>query len=433
MIKLDKVMGGFDLRQIISTSTFRQSGITLAGTITNGALSAVFYILSARILGPASFGLFTIAIATLTLIADIGDLGTDTGLVRFIGKYTKKSKQKVARFLKLGLEVKLAVWLVVFIIGWFSAPFISSTFFTKSELSLPLRISFIGVGSYLLYSFIIHALQGFQKFWAWSGFQIGQGIVRVLAVLGLAFYSKLNLETTLGVLVATPLLAFLLGLFLIPMNFFKARKEISVAREFFQYNKWVAAFTAVAALGARMDTFISARLLAASEVGIYGAAHKLVAIVPQLVGAFGTVMAPKMAGMGSVDDFFSYLKKSQILVLGISGLGALSIPIVLVLIPLLFGQEYIAAGPIFVVLLFAMLFFLISVPVHMAVIYYYSYPKLFFWISLGHLAIILVVGWILISLFGVMGAAFTVLIGHIFNFAVPAVWVWRKVKSSRVL
>ena len=420
----------FDIRKISKTATFRQALITFFGTITNGALSAVFYILAARILGPANFGLLTIAIATLTLIADIGGLGTDTGLVRFVGKYVKKSKDKVSRFLKLGLEVKVAVWLLVLITGWALAPLISKTIFAKPQLILPLRISFIGVGSYLLYSFILHALQGFQKFWTWSGFQIGSSGIRVLVVLILFIYSKLNLETTLAVFVSVPLLAFLVGLFLLPINFFKVKKETSVAKEFFKYNKWVAAFTAVAAVGARLDTFISARLLTAADVGVYGAAHKMAAIIPQLVGALGTVIAPKMAGMGKIKDLVSYFKKTQLLVLGISLLGILSIPLVLFFIPILLGSEYAASGELFVVLLFAMLIFLISVPVHMAVIYYFSYPKLFLWISLGHLVIIAGGGWVLISSFGAMGAAFTVLIGHIFNFVVPAVWVLSKIRKS---
>ena len=112
-------------------------------------------------------------------------------------------------------------------------------------------------------------------------------------------------------------------------------------------------------------------------------------------------------------------------------MGVLSIPVVLFFIPILFGKEYVASGPPFVVLLFAMLIFLFSVPLHMAVIYYFSYPKLFFWVSLGHLAIIAGLGWVLISSFGAMGAAFTVLVGNIFNFVVPATWVLLKIRSSR--
>ena len=100
---------------IFATSTLRQSAITFSGTVINGALGALFYILVARFLGPISFGLFSVAISVLTLIGDIGDLGTNTGLVRFVGKYLRRNPNKAKKFLKLGLEVKIAVsFLIIF-------------------------------------------------------------------------------------------------------------------------------------------------------------------------------------------------------------------------------------------------------------------------------------------------------------------------------
>ena len=97
------------MKSIFATATFRQSGITFTGTLINGVLGAVFYILVARFLGPASYGLLAVTITVLTLVADIGDLGTDTGLVRFVGKFINTDKLKAYRFLKLGLKVKLLV------------------------------------------------------------------------------------------------------------------------------------------------------------------------------------------------------------------------------------------------------------------------------------------------------------------------------------
>ena len=76
-----------------------------------------------------------------------------------------------------------------------------------------------------------------------------------------------------------------------------------------------------------------------------------------------------------------------------------------------------------------MLVFLISVPVHMSVMYYFAKPKLFFWLSAVHLTIILGLGWNLISLYGAMGAAITVLVGQVINFLIPVVWVLRETRK----
>ena len=419
------------IKSIFATATFKQSSITFAGTMINAVLGGVFYILVARFLGPSSYGLLAVTIAILTLVADIGDLGTDTGLVRFVGEYIDKDKVKAFRFLKLGLEVKLIVSIFVIIAGYFLAPVIAIVIFSKPILTDPLRIAFLGVGSLLLFSFTTHTLQALQKFVSWSAIQVVTNLIRLFIIVVLYYLAKLNIESTLSVYIAMPLLGFVFGLFIIKPNFLNVSGEGKVAKEFIHYNKWIAAFTLIAAIGSRLDTFITARLLSAAQLGIYSAANQIVQIVPQVVAAVGTVVAPKIASMGKLADLVSYLKKIQVMVIGLSILGVLSIPIVVYLIPLLFGPEYIDSIPVFIVLLFAMLVFLISVPVHNAVFYYFSYPRLFLYLSIIHLTTVGVVGWYAISVYGVIGAATVVLLGQIVNLTIPAAWVFRKIRFQQ--
>ena len=116
------------------------------------------------------------------------------------------------------------------------------------------------------------------------------------------------------------------------------------------------------------------------------------------------------------------------MMLGISLLGIISIPVLAFLVPYIFGSEYLGSIPIFVILFLGELIFLISVPVHSAVFYYFSYPRLFFWLSLVHLMITVFGGWYLISLYGALGAAYIVAVGNIVNFLIPLLWVLKKLK-----
>ena len=413
---------------IFATNTLRQSAVTFSGTVINGALGALFYILVARFLGPISFGLFSVAITVLTLIGDIGDLGTNTGLVRFVGKYLRRNPNKAKKFLKLGLEVKIAVSLLIIFVGFIFAPVISEKIFLRTELAVPLRFAFVGICTYLLFSYITYSFQAMQKFWWWSGLQVLTNFLRVVGIVFLLLGGALNLDRVMIVYILVPFLGFVLGVNFLPKNFFQVKNEISVSKEFFHYNKWVAAFSLVAAIAARLDIFISARLLSAVDLGLYSAAGQLVQIVPQIAGALGTVIAPKMAEMGNIKGLVLYLKKTQFMVLGIAFLGLASIPLFSYLIPILYGKAYLGSVPIFVILLIAMLVFLISIPIHNVVFYYFSKPALFFWLSVGHLAIIAFLGWYLILRFGAVGGAATVLVGTTFNFIVPAFWVIRKIK-----
>ena len=428
---LNRIPGYSVIEGIFLTATFRQSGITFIGTFINGILGAAFYILSARFLGPALFGLLSVSLVTLALVADIGDFGTNTGLVRFVSKFANEDLEKANRFLKLGFKVKLAVSVLVIISGFFLAPYIADKIFSKHELVTPLRISFVGVSTTWFFSFITVTLQSFQKFWKWSGIQIMTNFLRLSAVVILLLLGKLGLHSSLLSYIIMPFIGFLMGLTLIPKGFIKAKNEFALTREFFQYNKWVALFIVISSVGSRLDTFLSARLLTAAEVGLYSAATQLTQVVPQIIGAIGTVISPKIAGMRDIKTLLTYYKKTQLFVIGLSLLGLLAIPIATLIIPILYGKEYLGTISIFIVLLCAMLIFLISVPIHNVVLYYFSYPKLFSWMSGWHLIVIFVLGWIFIERFGVIGGAIAVLVAQTFDFIIPAIWVYRKVNNKQ--
>ncbi len=407
---------------ILKTKTVIQSSITFTGTAITGILGVLFYILVARFLGPDEFGILMISIATITMLADIANLGTDTGLIRFVGKHYPSDFNKSLQFMKLGLEVKVLVGLSIIIVGWMLVPYISDNFFQKPTLVLPLRLSLFGVFSALLFSFVTHSLQAMQKFISWSLINVFMNGLRLLVILILISQSVLNLDAVLIAYIIMPFLGFLIGSLFLP-RFLLVKNETVVADEFFRYNRWIAIFTLMAAVSSRLDTFISGRLLSLEQVGIYSAANQLTSIMPQMIFALATVVAPKLASFNSDLDAIKYLKKLQLFVVGLSVVGLLFIPVGAFLLPLFFGVAYQQSVMPFIILLLAQLIFLISLPAHQAVFYYFAYPKLFVWVALGNLLIIAMLGWVLISTYGMVGAAVTVLIGNIFNLVVPGLWV----------
>lgn len=422
--------GSFNLlKKLLKTATFRQSSVTITGSVINGGLGAFFYVLVARFLGPSDFGLLIISITTLTLISDIADFGTNTGLIRFVSANIIKDKSKALKFLKLSLELKLLIWVFVIVFGFFTSPFIADKIFGKPELLVALRLVMVGVGGSLLFSFATSSLQALQKFFFWSIINITSNLLRLSLIILLLFYQQLSLENTVISYIILPFLGFFFSLLLLPTrNFLAVKDEKKVAPEFFKFSKWVGLFTIIAAVTARLDTFISARLLSSTDVGIYGAANQLVTFVPQLVAALGTVAAPKFSSFDSLDKMVTFFKKFQMFVFAITILGLLAIPLSFYFIPLFLGQAYSESIPVFIVLLFGMLVFLISVPVHNSIIYYFAKPQLFLWLSVGHLLIVGFLGYFMILNFGVMGAAFTVLAGNLFNFVIPLFWFLKKIR-----
>lgn len=418
------------LRSVLGTATFRQSTVSFVGTFLNGLLGALFYIVVARLLGPANFGLLTVSIVTLTLISDIADMGTNTGLIRFVSSNLVSEREKALRFLKLSLEVKIVFWIITLSFVFFFAPFIANYIFHKNELIIPFRLVSFGVGGALLFSYATASLQAFQKYFIWSLINILTNSLRLILITILGIYSIHNLENALIVYILLPFFGFFITLWILPTKkILSSKNELNLSKQLFSYNFPVAIFTIIAAFSARLDTYLSASLLPAREVGIYGVANQLVQVVPQLVAALGLVAAPKFSSFQSDKQMLIYLKKFQLLVLGLFLLGILSIPISIYLIPFILGSEYQQAITPFIFLFLAMLIFLFSVPVHNSVIFYYGRPDVFIWVSVGHLLIIAGLGYFMISNYGVLGASLTVLIGTTFNFLYPLIWLLIKLKK----
>ncbi len=415
------------LQKVITTATWKQSQITILGTLINGGLGLIFYILIARFLGPSDFGLLVVSIVFLTLLADVVEFGTNTGLVRYVS--ANVNKEKALKFLKLGLEFKIIIWIIVLSIGFLSAPLIASSIFQKNELIAPLQLVMFGVGGALLLSYATSSLQAFQKYFIWSLVNICTNLFRLLIIILLFSMGQLNLYSGLLTFIILPFFGFSLALLFLPINqILRVKNELRVAKEFFKYNMGVGVFTIIAAISARLDTFLSARLLSSSDLGIYAAANQLVQVIPQLVGALGIVAAPKLASFTNNKDMIVYLKKFQLFVFGISLLAMIAIPLSFYFIHFLYGKEYLPAITAFIILFIAMLIFLISVPIHNSILFYFGKPSVFVWISIGHLIITGVVGYLLISNYGVIGAATTVLIGMIFNLIAPLCWFLIKIK-----
>jgi O-antigen/teichoic acid export membrane protein len=418
---------------VMSTSTFRQSSLTFTATFINGLLGMIFYIFLARKFGPFNFGLFSLSITVLALVADIGNFGINTGIVNFVSKYFNTDYSKSLKFMKLGLYSKVTMALIVLLGGYFFAPFLSNKVFAKPELLIPFRLISIGVGTTWMFSFTTSYYQASQKFVSWGAVQIFTNLIRLVSVLYLAQVAKLTLYSAIICYISAPLIGFLVSFINISMDFLKEKLESSIRGEFFNYNKWVAIFSGIAAFSSRTDTFVLGRLVTPTGIGIYSAANQLVQVVPQLIGAIGTVVAPKFSSFSSQKVMLEYFKKLQVMVGGIAIFILICTPLVRIIINSFFGEAYRNSFAIFMILLLAMLIFLISVPVHNAIIYYYSYPKLFTYLSILNFAVVATASIYLTLNFGYKATACAILLGNSVNFIIPLVWFLRKVQSQNRL
>ena len=94
-------------KDLIKTTTIRQSFITTFSIVTNGVLAAVFYLAAAKVLGAHDYGLFSLSAATVAIMSVVFDFGNDKGVVKFVSQYGPDS-EKSGKVLKAVFFTKLA-------------------------------------------------------------------------------------------------------------------------------------------------------------------------------------------------------------------------------------------------------------------------------------------------------------------------------------
>jgi len=159
------------------------------GNASSTVILAVGAILVARLLGPFSFGLYTLAVAIPSLLVVLADVGMNSALVRLPARLRSEGDHaQASRLVKLGFLLKLAISTAASIVCYAGSTAIASIVLNRPELT-----PFIQLASLMIV---------FQAIWdATNNIFIGQDLMQYSASVQI-------LQATLkGVL--APVLVFL--------------------------------------------------------------------------------------------------------------------------------------------------------------------------------------------------------------------------------
>ena len=83
----------------------KSSLIVFIGLFLSRILNYLYRIIIARNIGPEAFGLFTLAVTTLTLLIHVSSMGLTEGLVRYVAIYRgEKENDKIKYLFRLTLS-----------------------------------------------------------------------------------------------------------------------------------------------------------------------------------------------------------------------------------------------------------------------------------------------------------------------------------------
>ena len=399
-----------DIIQLSKSKIAKDSAIVLTGNILGAGLGFIATILIVRTLGPAQFGLFSVALAVMAIASQFSDFGIGTGLVRFASSYLKNDNQKANLMFKVSLKLKLIITTLVFLIGFFVSESLAVHVFGKPELIFPLKLAFIGAFGASLVAYITATLQARQSFKKFTLVNILNPLGK-LTLIGLLFLTyKLNLLSALTTVIILPFIAFLIGSLIIPRDFLRAKGDENEAfHELFHFSKWILVSVFCVMIFNRLDVFMLAYFKTTEIVGYYSAAYTFAFVFPLITGTITTILLPKVSELSEKEQLREYTKKSlkftTPIIFPLIFLLFISRPVIL----FIYGSEYLPSAIIFQILICSFALSIVINPIGL-IIYSLNTPEILAYLNIMQLGFNFFGNLFLIPPYGAVGAAIATLL-----------------------
>lgn len=328
---------------------FNNTAVQLIGKILSTALNLFTFAIITRELGQSGFGAYTTVITFLSFFAILADLGLTLVTVQMLGEEKKDHNRTLGNLFGLRLTSSLLM------IGL--APLLVTAFNYSQEIKLGVAIAAA--------SFVFNALNQvmvglFQTKLKMDRVAWAETLSRVTMLLSVIAIIKLNWGLQ-GVLLATSFAGFISFI----LHYYFARK-FAYIRPIFNWQEWkkilklswpLTITIALNLIYLRADTLLLSLFKSQAEVGLYGAAYKIIDVLSSLPFMFAGVILPLLVTAWQEKNKVGF---NNILQKSFDILAMAAIPMVVgvqfladEIMVLIAGAEFQSAGNIFRLLIFA--------------------------------------------------------------------------------
>jgi O-antigen/teichoic acid export membrane protein len=393
------------------SEALRQSITLLVGTTLTGIIMAVAMIIVSRALGPTLFGVFSVSIAIMSLLAKCIDLGLNQLIPRLLNKWHSQP-QKTEAFISQVLYWKVRLVGVTIAVGVLSIPFLTQAL-NYPHIDMILW-SIAGALSLGLYEYVYLLLSAKHLFGWVNVLGISQAIIKITGFGLLFLLATGNLNGIAAVYYLAPFISSLaVGWQFKNWMWVKptpAPKEVrNVMFTFLNH-----AFVGVIAMTliANLDVLLVQRSLNTFDTGIYAGATRIASFIGFATAAIGGVLNNRASRYRDTATLKKYLIKSTALI-GLAVFGfLLYLPFARLSLVLTIGPEYLPGLQVLTILVFNAFLSLAIVP-YISFFYAVEHPEYFSLGGILQVAIIIVGNWWFLPIYGIEAAAWTKVISQV--------------------
>ena len=370
-------------------------------TVSLGAITAI---LLARWLGPELRGELALILLTLSLATLIFQFGFPEASIYILGSNDHESRTNELVIIGIGIAIAIIFIALTMLLVALISPI-------NQELYIVL--SFTG-GISILVTFLRHTFLAKKFFHLYNITVATEGIVYLAGIISLKLYGELNLINAIMAYVLSLLLALIVSMLFLDIDFSKKQKgsiEISKVLKICIAKGKHFFIVGLGGFGTqRLNYFLLEQLSGIRSVGLFAAASTLPSFIGMIPQQVATVAYSHVATSGKEKSPLKIVKSIiQVLFIGLFLTVTLLAFYADSLVVLVFGDEFSSIGDTMVVLCLAVgLSGIGSVCVN--ALSGFGMPQVGTYMTMISIPCLLIFGVILIPVYGLLGAALSLMI-----------------------
>lgn len=400
----------------LKSKTAKDSMLTLSGNLIAQFLSLFVIIIVSRFLSVAEYGIYSVLNNISSFVQDMADMGMNGAITRFVAEFRANDElEKENQVIRYSIKRKLINLVIVFILLVLCAKPIASYWLHDSSKYQYIYLIILTCAFSLLVSAIRSILQGRLEFKRYFISVVAWNFVWAGTIVLMAFSNNLTVVSSIIAGVVSGAINLILCIKLVGIDISQViyTKEINeeVKNKFNNFGNWMLLWALFAILQSKLDVFMLASFTTTEQVSYYDIASKVIKPVLMVVSAYAQVLNPQFASMDrnklkerikAVAKFIGLI--SAVIIVGIILVGPV--------INLVFGHKYDNSIIPAQMLLFAIIFYVWTVPFNSA-LYALNKPFIFTLAAFIGLIVTAIGDYLLLGEYGAKGAAFTFIAAQI--------------------